>query len=139
MFQSEEHEEVFRQHCHGKVIGAPAKQELPDITVDMIGCQCHIRLHEMLKGCPFWDNVPQEPVVVFAFCFLVGTVGFTEKDAGALSAVNGAFHSFNVRKFMTIIGKDEREAGSEQFPAKGFLKDVQQADHGSGGMCVKDK
>lgn len=52
-------------------------------------------------------------MVVFTLGLLAGTVRGAEKDTGALSAVNGAFHPFDVRELMAIVGKDERETGSK--------------------------
>ena len=78
-------------------------------------------------------------MVVFTRGLLVGTVRFTEKNTGALSAVYGTFHPFDVRKLMAIVGKDERETGSEHIPARGLFDDIQHADHGSGSVFIKDK
>lgn len=108
-------------------------------AVDMLCQQEHIRLHKTADRGPFGDDPAYEFMVVLTLTFLIGTVGFTEKKAGAPASVKGAFDTVDITEFMTVIGKDQGETLAEELLAKGFFKGVKQSYDTGGIVPGQDK
>lgn len=76
-------------------------------------------------------------MVGLTLCLLVGAVGVTEEDQGALAAENRALHALNILEFMTVVGKEQRQTKGKQFFSEGFFQNVQHAHNSSRSMTFQ--
>ena len=100
----------------------------------------HIGLLQVIKRCSFFQNSPQNEVIVFHMAFLVSRIRIAIKDFGSGATVDRTdFERDRVAEFRAVVGQDEGKQHTEAVETEALFQLVEHVDDRLRGVSLTEE
>ena len=101
---------------------------------------CHIGLIQVIKRGSFFQNSPQNEVIVFHVTFLVCRVRVAVEDSRPeLASERTDFERDRVAEFRAVVGQDEGKQHTEAVETEALLQFIEHVDDRLRGISLTEE